>query len=163
GLRERLDPRAVHARTGCMLHWSYWPAKLNWIRRTGPDVFQAARRWVSFGEFLVERLTGATGVSVSMASGTGLLDVPTCPWDSHVLEACGVEAAHLGKVVPLSAPATGTQQTVGRWPELRGVPWLPAVGDGACSNLGAGCATPRHFAVMIGTSGAERVVDRAAA
>src|SRR5205823_2130437 len=35
-------------------------------------------------------------------------------------------------------------------------PWLPAVGDGACSNLGAGCSTPERFALMVGTSGAER-------
>jgi gluconokinase len=35
-----------------------------------------------------------------------------------------------------------------------------ALGDGACSNLGAGCATPEWFALMIGTSGAERAVWR---
>jgi gluconokinase len=45
-----------------------------------------------------------------------------------------------------------------RDPKLRGVRVLPAVGDGACSNLGAGCATPDRFALMVGTSGAERVV-----
>jgi gluconokinase len=39
------------------------------------------------------------------------------------------------------------------------VPWLAAVGDGACSNLGAGCSTPDNIALMIGTSGAERVVS----
>ena len=27
-LRERLDEQAIHARTGCRLHSSYWPAKL---------------------------------------------------------------------------------------------------------------------------------------
>jgi gluconokinase len=48
--------------------------------------------------------------------------------------------------------------TTRRWSVLDGVPWLPAVGDGACSNLGAGCANADRFAVMIGTSGAERVV-----
>ena len=38
------------------------------------------------------------------------------------------------------------------------MPWIPAIGDGACSNIGAGCITPERFALMIGTSGAERVV-----
>jgi gluconokinase len=38
------------------------------------------------------------------------------------------------------------------------VPWLPSIGDGACSNLGAGCSTPDRFALMVGTSGAERAV-----
>src|SRR5439155_27282646 len=38
------------------------------------------------------------------------------------------------------------------------VPWLPAIGDGASSSLGAGCTSPDHFALMVGTSGAERAV-----
>jgi gluconokinase len=38
------------------------------------------------------------------------------------------------------------------------VPWLPAVSAGACSHLGAGCTTPAWFALMVGTSGAERAV-----
>jgi gluconokinase len=32
------------------------------------------------------------------------------------------------------------------------------VGDGACNNLGSGCATPDRIAVMVGTSGAMRAV-----
>src|SRR5437870_5902983 len=48
-LRERLDDRKVHARVGCVLHWSYWPAKLTWLRRTQPHVFERVKRWVSFG------------------------------------------------------------------------------------------------------------------
>ena len=34
----------------------------------------------------------------------------------------------------------------------------PPLGDGACSNLGSGCVTPDRAALMIGTSGAYRVV-----
>src|SRR6478672_10985267 len=34
-LRTRLDPAAVHARTGCFLHPSYWPAKLAWAQDQG--------------------------------------------------------------------------------------------------------------------------------
>src|SRR5258708_10931875 len=49
-LRQRLDVRAVHARVGTVLHWSYWPAKLSWLRRTQPELFKRVRRWISFGE-----------------------------------------------------------------------------------------------------------------
>ena len=37
------------------------------------------------------------------------------------------------------------------------MPWFPAVGDGGCSNLGAGCTDGSRLALMIGTSGAMRV------
>ena len=50
-----------------------------------------------------------------------------------------------------------------RWPALGDVPWFPAWGDGACSNLGAGCDSRERAALMVGTSGALRVLDRAEA
>ena len=89
GLRQRLDERAVHARVGTVLHWSYWPAKLSWLRHTQPDLFKRVHRWISFGELVLERLTGQTGISVSMASGTGLLNVHSCDWDSEMLARAG--------------------------------------------------------------------------
>jgi gluconokinase len=163
-LRRQLDQRLVHDRTGCLLHWSYWPAKLRWLRRTRPDAWRRAKAWVSFAEYATRRVTGRTDLSISMASGTGLLDQHTCAWDDELLEAVGVGPEQLGNLVPLAAePSTLQPAFARRWPRLDGVPWLPAVGDGAASNLGAGCATRDRFAVMIGTSAAERVVWQPAA
>jgi gluconokinase len=152
-LRERLDERAIHASTGCVLHWTYWPARLMWLRKKQPDLFKRVKRWVSFAEFMYQRLTGSTTVSVSMASGTGLLDLHTQTWHPQLLDLVGLEPTDLSTLVPLNATSTSSQ-----WPGLERVPWVAAVGDGACSNLGAGCASPVHFALMIGTSGAERAV-----
>jgi gluconokinase len=154
-LRHQLDGRAVHARTGCVLHWSYWPAKLTWFSRTQPDLVRRVARWVSFGEFLLERLTGQAAVSVSMASGTGLLNQHTCQWDDELLSALRLDPRQLNPLVSLTHRA----EVRARWPALQGVPWLPAVGDGACSNLGAGCTTDSWFALMVGTSAAERAVS----
>jgi gluconokinase len=153
-LRQQLDEREVHARTGCVLHSTYWPARLRWLQRTQPDIFKKAKRWVSFSEYLLQRLTQTTYVSTSMASGTGLLDVHTLQWYAPMLEYLGLEPRQLGALAPLEQTSTGAA----RWAALGDVPWLLAVGDGACSNLGAGCASPDRFALMIGTSGAERAV-----
>ena len=154
GLRQQLDERAIHARTGCVLHWTYWPARLRWLQRTQPESVRNVHRWISFAEYLLQRLTGSSGVSVSMASGSGLLDIHTLEWDQALLEFLHLEPTQLGILTPLKNTSTSTQ----RWPHLNHVPWLSAVGDGACSNLGAGCASPDRFALMIGTSGAERAV-----
>ena len=138
-LRERLDETAVHARTGCHIHPTYWPAKLAWLREKDPDVFVRAHRFVSFADWLLLRLTGELRTSVSMASGTGLWT--SGGWDEELLGELGVDA---GRLPPVSDEPVGT--------------WLPPRGDGACSNLGAGCVTPDRAALMIGTSGALRVV-----
>ncbi|MCA1644994.1 MAG: carbohydrate kinase, partial [Chloroflexi bacterium] len=157
-LRQRLDLRAVHARVGTVLHWSYWPAKLNWLRRTQPHLFTHVKRWISFGELVLERLTGETGVSVSMASGTGLLDIHRCMFDAELLSVVGIDLDQLADIKPLQHTAAARPGTLKRWPALNGAPWLLALGDGASSNIGAGCTTPDHFAIMVGTSAAERVV-----
>lgn len=96
-----------------------------------------------------------------MASATGLFDQHTRTWDPAVLAAIPVEAERLS---PLSdAPLAGLRSAYAeRWPALARVPWYPAHGDGACSNLGAGAVTAERWALMIGTSGALRVAWAAA-
>jgi len=130
-LCRRLDAEAVHARTGGFLHPSYWAAKLAWLAQVEPEIFRVAERFVSF----VDYLRGSRETSASIASGTGLLDLTTNDWDAELLDALGLDVARL--------------------PTIGDVPvWL----DGVCSNLGAGCTGPDRAALMIGTSGAMRIL-----
>ena len=138
-LASRLDPGDVHARTGAPLHPSFWPAKLEWLR--GEGVLDRARRAVSFADYLFLRLTGELWTSLSTASGSGLLNVHERAWDAELLAALGLDEALLP---PISDEPAGRT--------------YPPLGDGACSNLGAGCVTPERAALNIGTSGALRIV-----
>ena len=130
-LARRLDAETVHARTGAFLHPSYWPAKLAWLAETEPDVFRRAACFVSFADYL----RGSPETSLSMASSSGLLDVAEQDWDEELLATLGVDRARLPKIadVPL---------------------WV----DAACSNAGAGCMSRDRAALMVGTSGALRVL-----
>src|SRR5262249_16976435 len=76
-LHDALDETALHARTGCHLHSSYWPAKLRWFAREHPGEMRRVARWGSFGEHLERTMFGEAAMSVSMASATGLFDVTT--------------------------------------------------------------------------------------
>jgi len=53
-LREEVDAREVHERTGAPVHASYWPARIIRLRREQP----AIRRWAGFPELLAGELTG---------------------------------------------------------------------------------------------------------
>ncbi len=152
-LRERLDEKAYHARTGAFLHPLFHPAKYLWL---GAD---RAARWMSFGEFLYLRLFGRSLATISMASGTGMLDVHACRYDGEALRAAGVREEQLSPLGDATDFFRGLREPYAqRWPTLRDLPWMPPVGDGACNNLGSGCTTPDRIAVMVGTSGAMRVV-----
>jgi gluconokinase len=160
-LRERVDAAAVHARTGCFVHESYPAARLVWLRRTAGDSFSRAAGWLSIGEHLGERLFGVRRTSLSMASGTGLLDVARCRWDGEMLAAAGIRAELLPELS--DEPMAGLEPGLARrWPELARVPWFPALGDGACATLGSGAGRAGTIALTVGTSAAVRVLREGA-
>jgi gluconokinase len=158
-LRGRLDEEAVRRRTGCVFHPSYLPARLLWLRTVRPEAFTAARAWMSIGEYLGLRLFGRAVCSISMASGTGMLDLRTCEWDRAVVAAAEVSPDRLSPLVDLDEPLSGLRgEFASRWPPLARVPWLPAAGDGALGNIGTGCTGRGRTALSLGTSGAVRVM-----
>jgi gluconokinase len=104
------------------------------------------------------RLLGKRQCSVSMASGTGLLDQHRRVWDDQLLAALPIREDQLSPLGSGSEPLVGlVPEFATRWPTLKDVPWFPAAGDGACSNVGSGCTNRERFALMVGTSGALRV------
>ena len=155
-LQKRPGEVALHARTGCMARPSFWPAKLVWLKRTQPALFRRVARWVSPAEWIQQTWCGAATVSFAMASGTGLLDGRRLGWDAPLLRRCGIAASKLNAIS--DAPGHISAAGLRKFPELAGVPWFPAIGDGAASNLGSGAAKPGVAAINVGTSGALRVV-----
>jgi gluconokinase len=145
-LARRLDGEAVHRRTGCPLHSSFWPARLERLRREEPEVFRAAARFVSCPDYVLERLAGTLRTSLSTASATGLLGLDG-RWDEELLGELELDPERLPEI---SDEPFGAAE-----------PWFPAWGDGACANVGAGCVTRDRAALTIGTSGAFRVVYEA--
>jgi gluconokinase len=156
-LRAQLDERAVHARTGCRLHSSYWAPRLLWFRNRDPKTFRRVQRWMSFPTYLERRWLGRDAESRSHASGTGMFVHDGCAWDRELCDACGVTPPQLGRVIDL-ADTSGEPSAIvrRRWPQLRNARWIPPAGDGALNNLGAGCTATGRAALMIGTSAALR-------
>ena len=151
-LARRVDNRAQHKRTGCVIHPSYPPAKLLWLSETQPESFRRTKHWMSAGEFLFLKLLGKAAASTSMLSATGLWDQNKNDYDPEILAALPVTRDQFAATSDLDQSVDGPSQ----WPELQGIPWFPALGDGACDNIGSGCTTRDRFALMVGTSGAMR-------
>jgi gluconokinase len=160
-LRSALDDTAIHTRTGCHLHSSYWPAKLRWLARECPAESSRVARWGSFGEFLELSLLGEAATSVSMASGTGLFDQAAARWDVEALAAAELDERQLFPLADRAVRRRGLRTPwASRWPALRTATWFPAVGDGAASNVGSDCIDPTRIALNVGTSAALRVATR---
>lgn len=157
-LRTRTDAVALYRRTGCPVQAMYPLAKLLWLRKHQPAIFEAADMWLSLKDYLIYRLTGRVLTEPSISAGTGYMDLDKRAWDDEALSLAGVEPAQLPEIQP-----SNTQ-----------VPILPGVAkdiglpddavvvlggsDGALANLGAGAISGGDAALTIGTSGAIRFV-----
>jgi gluconokinase len=159
-LREELDAHAIWQRTGCRLHPSYWPAKLRWLHRTEPALVAQVARWVSFPEYAMGRLCepAAAAVTICMASGAGMLNVHDLQWDSELLQLFSLEPGNLSPLTDLGPPAMLLPAYAQRWPALSGAEWYPALGDGACANVGCNAIGQERMALTVGTSAAMRMI-----
>lgn len=158
-LRTRFDEREVHTRTGCRFHPSYWPAKLWWLREECSTAFQNSYLWLGFGEYLAYRFCALPAASVSMASATGLLDQRSCEWDREFIRELDISFDKLPNLVRLDQNLGRlTDEFAVRWPTLSNALVYPAIGDGAANNVGSGCYGKEKAALMVGTSGALRIL-----
>jgi gluconokinase len=157
-LAGRTDPARLHAETGALLHPIYWTVKLPWLAR---QLTTTPARYLGLAEYLAASLLGDAGESLSMASGTGLLDLESAAWNQRAMELAGVGPASLPALRQPGWTAAPLPATARRWPALAAARWHLAWGDGAASNVGAGCVTPAFANLNIGTSAAVRAVHDA--
>jgi gluconokinase len=158
-LRNQFDEVQALQRTGCRIRANYLPGRIAWLRRTQPDVFARTRWFASLSDYLTLRLFGTLRGGLSVWSWSGLVNRQTGDWDADWLSQLGISAEQLP---PLAAPGEwlgpACREWAARWPMLKEVLCLPAVGDGAAANIGSGCASPHHVAVTVGSTAAMRIV-----
>ena len=156
-LRTQFNELEIHARTGCRFHPSYWPAKLHWLKREHPEKFRNTRCWLGFAEYLCLRLFGQPATTISLASATGLFNQRRCAWDWDFVDALALSPDTLPEIKSELSLRLADAFAF-RWPALAEARLVRVVGDGAANNIGAGCSTKDKIALMVGTSGAMRVV-----
>ena len=157
------EPRLedLRQRTGCAYAPMYWTWRAPWLAAGGGSERGSQLHFLGLPEYVGLQLFGDPSMSVSIASGTGLLATATLTWDAEALELAGVGAGSLPPLAPPDWRGRLSQTWGRRWPALAGSSWHPALGDGAAANLGVGCDRPGRAAVTVGTSAAVRAVRSA--
>jgi len=157
-LREKLDEKKIHNRTGARFHSSFWTAKLLWIQNEQKEIFRKTAKWLSFSDFVALRLFGNSATSVSMASATGIFDIRQNIWDQELIKFLKIKKENLPEIVEKDSNTfVLNSKYQKRWKNLKNTKWFLGIGDGAANNIGAGCVEKSKAALMIGTSGAMRV------
>ena len=158
-LRAQTDAGALYQRTGCPLQPIYHIAKIRWWVENEPEISRKAARFAALKDYVLFRLTGIWAADLSIASGTGLLDIHRCAWDDEALALAGIRSEQLSPLVsPLEVIGPLSRQAAHLLglPADSGIKVIAGAADGGLANLGAGAAHAGQSVITVGTSGAVR-------
>lgn len=156
GARGPDDGAGFHQRTGTWWHRCYWSVRMPWLREQSGTT---PARFAGLVDYALGAILEEAPMSVSEASGTGLLDLVTLDWDAEACELAGARPAELPSLAPATWRGRLRPKYARRWPALGPARWTPPTGDGAASNVGSGCSDASRAAVTVGTSAAVRLVQ----
>jgi xylulokinase len=145
----RVPAAQVFAVTGQVADPSHLAPKAAWLRARGIS----ATRVHQPVSYLVERLTGASVLDLSLASSCMVLELATGRWSQALLAAFELDAAQLPAIRSTCEIAGAL---TARGAELTGLPARTVVavgtGDDFANPLGAGITQPGPIAVTLGTA-----------
>lgn len=151
-LEKKYGMRFFYEKTACPLHPMYWPSKILWLKKNS-----AARKFCSIKAYVVYKLTGEFVEELSLASGTGLMNIRTLDWDEEILRVIGIGRDALPVIVS-PYEIVEVKREIAEELGFKRVFFVLGGGDGVMTNVGANAMDEDSATVTIGTSGAFRVV-----
>lgn len=114
-------------------------AKMLWIRKNEPEVWEKAERWSTYEDFIVAKMGLPATVSFSNAARTMLFDVRAKCWAKDILDAIPMSEEKLPAVLP-SGTRIGElpEKTAARLGFVAPVTVLTGGHDMVCAAVGAG-------------------------
>jgi xylulokinase len=170
-VHERLGDARLRAVTGNLQDASSLLAKLLWLKRRRPDLYNQARTlFVGAHDYVAWRLCrrrpeprpelvegpveGSRVTDYTTASTTGLLDLSANVWAVELLGALKLRTDWLPQLVAADAQVGEVGEAIARETGLpEGIPVFHGAGDVATTTLGAGAGEPGRYYAYLGTSG----------
>lgn len=106
-LAEKLGERRIAGITGLRPHEMYSIAKIMWIRKHHPEIYENTRRILLMEDYVVWHLTGRAQIDYSLAARTMAFDIAKLDWSGEILAAAGVDRGLLSEPVPTGTVARG--------------------------------------------------------
>ncbi|MGZ4139092.1 MAG: FGGY family carbohydrate kinase [Actinomycetota bacterium] len=147
--QEKAHGELIYSVAGRLPAMIYFPARLAWFRAHRPDREVAVA--LSFGDWIVERLTGVAATEPTQAAEMLVYDVGMGHWSIDLLGALAVPETILPAMRATGEPAGVTQEknALGLPP---GVAVCAGGADTQCAALGMGVVEPGSAFVVAGTT-----------
>ncbi len=144
----------VRALSGNIVFPGFTAPKLMWLRSHEPANFARVHKVLLPAAYLNFHLTGDYVADCSDSAGTSWLDSGARDWSPTLLQAGGMRADQMPRLVEGSAPAGVLRADLARrWGMGRGVVVAGGAGDNAAAACGTGVLNAGAGFVSLGTSG----------
>ena len=128
------------------------PARLLWVQRHEPQLFERVDHLTMLADWITYRLTGEFVTDPSIGSSSGMFDLGRRTWSQEIIDICGMR---VDIFPPVLAPGTTVGVVGAAAAEATGLrPGTPVVIGGADTQLGLvgiGVVEPGRFTVVGGT------------
>ena len=149
-----------YQRTGCPIHACYPLAKILWLQKNLPELFQRMQYVGSLKDYIFRGMTGEWVIDHSTASTSGIYNEENMDWDEEILAYAGLRREHMPLVVSTTYQAVLTREAAERMNLPVGLPVVIGATDGVLVNVGIGAVRPGQLSATIGTSGALRMLTQ---
>jgi len=151
-LTEKVGRRRIFEITGLAPHPMYPLPKIVWLRNHLPNVFSAAKCFLSLPGFLLTRLGLPPFVDYSLASRYLAFDVRKREWSTEILSSCDLSTDQLPRAVPAGTIAGEISTTTAKELSLQpGTPVVLGGHDQPCAALGSGVLEAGRVSASLGT------------
>lgn len=152
-LETALGPGVLHQLTGKPLSGNLTLLKIEWLRRSQPQIWGKAARFLDVAAYLNQHLTGACATGWGIAGPAGLLDLSSHRYAQPVLDFLGLHASRFPELYPTGALIGSVTAQAARQTGLPvGLPVYAGIGDGQAGGLGLGIIHSGATYLSLGTS-----------
>lgn len=131
-----------YQRTGCPVHACYLLAKILWLQKNLPELFQRMQYVGSLKDYIFLGMTGEWVIDHSTASTSGIYNEKNMDWDEEILAYAGLRREQMPLVVSTTYQAVLRREAAERMNLPVGLPVVIGATDGVLVNVGIGAVRP---------------------
>ena len=138
--------------SGAKPHSMYSIAKILWLKKNRPDIWEQVARITLVVDYVIYRLTGVAQIDYSLAARTGALDIRNKCWSKEIFDAAGIDTSLMSTPVPTGTLAGSIKPELAKQLNILGdVKMVTVSHDQVASAVGAGILTPGEAVDGTGT------------
>ena len=142
----------ITSKTGARINTVYAAAKMTWLKRNEPAIYEKTYKLCSVADFIIHEMTGEFVTDETYACRSLLADVHTCHPDDKLCEYFEVDKEKISTAMePGSIVGYTTDQFFNKTKLPSGTPVISCGGDQQCSALGMGLVESGSVVITTGT------------